>query len=62
MLYWFMTGFHALHVLIGLGLVGTIAYLGSGHYNAGITTLWRMPACTGTLWTWSGSIFIHCCT
>jgi cytochrome c oxidase subunit III len=35
-LYWFMTGFHALHVLIGLGLVGTIAYLGSkGRYNAG---------------------------
>jgi cytochrome c oxidase subunit III len=34
-LYWFMTGFHALHVLIGMGLIGTIAYLGhKGRYNA----------------------------
>jgi cytochrome c oxidase subunit 3 len=34
-LYWFMTGFHALHVLIGMALVGTIAYFGhKGKYNA----------------------------
>jgi cytochrome c oxidase subunit 3 len=34
-LYFVMTGFHALHVLIGIGLVSTMLYMNErGHFSA----------------------------
>ncbi len=37
--YWAMTGLHAIHVTVGVGLLGVMALLGSrGKYNAGYHT------------------------
>ena len=52
-LYFMMTGLHALHVLIGLGLLAAVLVLvrqGPGQPRASGCS-WRTPGCTGTWWT-----------
>ena len=62
-LYFFMTGLHAVHLIIGIGLVGVMATL----VEAVVLRRGRGAdrgdrACTGTLSTWSGCFFIRCST
>ncbi|WP_249399287.1 cytochrome C oxidase subunit IV family protein [Chloracidobacterium thermophilum] len=62
-LYFFMTGLHALHMVVGLGLLIWIfitAY--QGKYSPSTTTRLRCSGCTGTSWTWSGFSFSPCST
>ena len=57
-LYWAMTGLHALHMVIGIGLVAWIVIAGlMGAYTPHVLqSRWKMWDCTGTLSTWCGFI------
>ena len=61
-LYFFMTGLHAIHLIIGIGLVGVMAYL----LVAPLVLRRRRDAdrgdraCTGTSSTSSGCSSIRC--
>ena len=58
-----MTGMHALHMIIGCGLFGTLAVLAwKGKYTPGYYTPVKTLACTGTWSTLFGFICSHCCT
>ena len=61
--YWIMTGFHALHVTIGIGAVLIIAILAwQGQFSPAYYSPVDVPACTGTLSTWCGFSCCRCCT
>ena len=52
------TGLHGVHLVIGIGLVGWIAWSARrGRYSPGTPPRSKRWACIGVSWTWSGS----CC-
>ena len=57
-----MTGLHALHMIIGIGVLALAAraVAGRGSYDSSTTTRWSARACTGTSWTSSGSSSSRC--
>jgi cytochrome c oxidase subunit III len=60
-LYFAMTGMHALHMIIGVGLFSILLfYAWRGRYTPEYHTPWKTAACIGTLWTSSGFICFHC--
>jgi heme/copper-type cytochrome/quinol oxidase subunit 3 len=61
-LYFLMTGMHALHMIIGIGILGfMILRARAGAYTTGHVTFVRTSGCTGTLSTLSGFISSRCC-
>ena len=60
-LYFFMTGLHAIHLIIGIALVGVMAgcHGGAGFPAAGPFRS-KSPVCTGTSSISSGYSSIHC--
>ena len=59
--YWAMTGLHALHMIIGIGLVTWMIIAGLVALTAApITLRWKMSVCTGTLSIWCGFIYFRC--
>ncbi len=58
--YFLLTGFHALHVLVGL-IVFVIMMSDDAERRDGRARS-RTSACTGTLSTWCGSSCFRCCT
>ena len=63
-LYFCMTGLHALHMVIGLGIMTVIAIMAWQRQVRRATTTRRSksPASTGTSSTSSGSSCSRCCT
>ncbi len=61
-LYWAMTGLHALHMIIGIGLVTWIIIAGMRGriYSSVLQPGGKCRACIGTLSTWSGFIYSRC--
>ena len=60
-LYFIMTGLHALHMIIGLGIFpGFYSWPGRDASPRNTTLRSRSADCTGTLSTSSGSIFFRC--
>ena len=63
-LYFCMTGLHALHMIIGLGIMTWLAIMAWRERRSTPTTTRRSksPACTGTSSTSSGFSCSRCCT
>ena len=62
LLYFAMTGLHALHMVIGVGLLlYPILRRGRGKFSADTGLRWTSPAFTGTLSTSSGFSCSRCC-
>ena len=60
-LYFFMTGLHAIHLIIGIVLVGVMAWLSwRGGFRAAGRCRSKSPGCTGTSSTSSGCFSIPC--
>ena len=62
-LYFAMTGLHALHMIIGVGIFAFLTYYAwKGTLHArNITRPLKSAGCTGTSWISSGFIFSPCC-
>jgi cytochrome c oxidase subunit III len=62
-LYFAMTGMHALHMIIGIAILGFMIFRArAGAYTSGHVTFVRTSASTGTLSTLSGSSCSRCST
>jgi len=62
-LYFAMTGMHALHMIIGIGILAFMIYRArAGAYTSGHVTFVENSVFTGTLLTLSGYIFSRCFT
>ena len=59
--FFMITGFHGLHVSIGVIYLSVVAFkVGRGDYEKKATTrLSRLPGCTGISSIWSGCLFSH---
>ena len=61
-LYFGMTGLHALHMIIGAGLLlWLILQASKGRFDANYNTPSKTSACTGTSLTLCGFICSRCC-
>ena len=61
-LYFIMTGLHALHMIIGIGLMAVIAIMAwRKHFDSTYYTPVEVRACTGTSSTSSGFSCSRCC-
>jgi cytochrome c oxidase subunit 3 len=59
--YFFMTGFHAVHMVVGLGIMTTILLMArKGTFGPTITRPSKYPACIGTSSTSCGSSCSPC--